>query len=225
MMKADPVIAALERPVILIGLPGSGKSSAGKRLASGLGVAFVDTDTALEKQLGCSIRAFFEREGEVRFRDAEQALLAELIAPVAPVAPALFTQSAPPIARGHGAHPETQGDRCESVRASVIATGGGIVLREANRHAMRAGGWVVYLHLRPEAVFHRLRNDTKRPLLQVADPLARLHELYAARDPLYRETAHQVIEVGRPKLPALVRKLAAQLRAGMTQDKTQETQA
>jgi shikimate kinase len=68
----------------------------------------------------------------------------------------------------------------------VLATGGGAVLREANRRPARAGQ-VVYLRSSPEELFRRLRHDTQRPLLQVADPLASCATLYAERDPLYRE--------------------------------------
>ena len=49
------------------------------------------------------------------------------------------------------------------------------------------------------------------PLLQVADPLARLRELHALRDPLYRETAHFIIETGRPSIPTLVNMIVMQL--------------
>jgi hypothetical protein len=56
-----------------------------------------------------------------------------------------------------------------------------------------------------------LRHDQNRPLLQVADPLARLRDLYAARDPLYRETAHFVIETGRPSVSTLVNMILMQL--------------
>jgi shikimate kinase len=86
----------------------------------------------------------------------------------------------------------------------VIATGGGAVLREANRAALRSNFHVIYLRSAPEDLFRRLRHDVKRPLLQVADPLGRLRELYAARDPLYRETAHEIVETGRPAVTALV---------------------
>jgi hypothetical protein len=53
----------------------------------------------------------------------------------------------------------------------VLATGGGAVLREANRSQLREGFHVVYLRSSPEDLFRRLRHDVKRPLLQVADPL------------------------------------------------------
>jgi shikimate kinase len=65
----------------------------------------------------------------------------------------------------------------------VLSSGGGTVLRPANREHLRARSQVVYLHSIPEEVFRRLRHDQNRPLLQVADPLARLRDLYAAATP------------------------------------------
>ncbi|MDR2837574.1 MAG: shikimate kinase [Azonexus sp.] len=76
----------------------------------------------------------------------------------------------------------------------VMATGGGAVLRPENRRCLHDSGWVVYLNVPPVLLYDRTRHDRNRPLLQVADPLARLEELHAERDPLYRETAHFVVE-------------------------------
>lgn len=95
--------------------------------------------------------------------------------------------------------------------ATVLATGGGAVLREPNRHALHAHCHVVYLRSSPEELFRRLRHDTQRPLLQVADPLRRLRELYRERDPLYRRTAQFTIETGRPSVPTLVNMILMQL--------------
>lgn len=163
--------------ISLVGLPGGGKSTVGRQLARRLGLAFVDSDAVIEQRIHEPIRSFFEREGEERFRDLEQEVIAELCA----------------------------------TRDGVLATGGGAVLREANREALRGAATVVYLRSTPEELFRRLRHDTQRPLLQVADPLARLRELYAQRDPLYRETARFVIETGRPSVPMLVNMILMQL--------------
>lgn len=76
----------------------------------------------------------------------------------------------------------------------VLATGGGVVLRTENRERLHDTGWVVYLNVPPVLLYERTRNDRNRPLLQVADPLTRLEELYTLRDPLYRETAHLVVD-------------------------------
>jgi shikimate kinase len=93
----------------------------------------------------------------------------------------------------------------------VLATGGGAVLRAANRERLRQSSHVFYLRSTPEELFRRLRHDTHRPLLQVADPLRRLRELYRERDPLYRQVAHYIIETGRPSVPALVNMVLMQL--------------
>ncbi len=93
----------------------------------------------------------------------------------------------------------------------VLSTGGGSVLRPLNRRHLHARGRVVYLKSTPEDLFRRLRHDRNRPLLQVDDPLARLRDLYAARDPLYRETAHFVIETGRPSVATLVNMIVMQI--------------
>lgn len=95
--------------------------------------------------------------------------------------------------------------------AAVVATGGGAVLRQANREALRAGGQVIYLRSSPEELYRRVRHDTQRPLLQVADPMARLRAMHAERDPLYREAAHFLIETGRPSVATLVNMIVMQL--------------
>ena len=79
----------------------------------------------------------------------------------------------------------------------VLSTGGGIVLKPENREVLRNHGFVVYLNARPELLAERTKHDRTRPLLNVEDPLTRLRELYAVRDPLYREVAHAIVETGR----------------------------
>lgn len=79
----------------------------------------------------------------------------------------------------------------------VMATGGGVVLNQENRRRLHETGWVVYLNVPPALLFERTRHDRNRPLLHVADPLAKLEELHAVRDPLYRDTAHIVVDGGR----------------------------
>lgn len=102
-------------------------------------------------------------------------------------------------------------DELTAAGQGVLSTGGGAVLRAQNRGWLHDRCQVVYLHAAPDDVFRRLRHDTQRPLLQVEDPLARLRELYAVRDPLYRETAHFVIETGRPSVPTLANMIVMQL--------------
>ena len=93
----------------------------------------------------------------------------------------------------------------------VLATGGGAVLAEENRRCLAARGTVVYRSARPEDLFERVRQDRNRPLLATADPLARLRDLHAQRDPLYRAIADVVIDSGRLSIQAVTRTLAEEL--------------
>src|SRR5947199_3372682 len=69
----------LDRPVVLVGLMGVGKSTVGRRLARRLGLSFVDTDAEIEDAAGYSAAEIFERFGERDFRDGERRLVARLI--------------------------------------------------------------------------------------------------------------------------------------------------
>ncbi len=60
-------------------MPGAGKSSVGRQLARRLGVGFADSDHVIEQRIGSSIRSFFEREGEPRFREVEAEVIASLV--------------------------------------------------------------------------------------------------------------------------------------------------
>ncbi|HEX4986653.1 MAG TPA: shikimate kinase [Burkholderiales bacterium] len=89
----------------------------------------------------------------------------------------------------------------------VLATGGGAVLAAENRRRLRERGTVVYLRASVKDLLNRTRHDKNRPLLQTADPRARLNELFEMRDPLYREVAHVTMDTGSQSLAALVTRL------------------
>ena len=93
----------------------------------------------------------------------------------------------------------------------VLGTGGGVVLSEDNRRRLAARGTVVYLRATPEDLYERVRHDRNRPLLATADPLARLRELHAERDPLYRDVADLVVDTGKQTVLALARQLIDKL--------------
>lgn len=108
----------------------------------------------------------------------------------------------------------------------ILATGGGAVLRPANRQNLHQRATVIYLRSTPEELFKRLRHDTQRPLLQVADPLAKLRELHAQRHPLYEEVAHYRVDTGRPSVATLVNMILMQLElAGLLPELTQPNDA
>ncbi|MFP4251791.1 MAG: shikimate kinase AroK [Guyparkeria sp.] len=101
----------------------------------------------------------------------------------------------------------------------VLATGGGAVLREDNRKLLRESGLVVYLYTSVERQFERTQHDTQRPLLQNGDRRATLQRLMDERDPLYRETAHVVLETGGQTPRAMAdRILAASRQHGLETD-------
>jgi shikimate kinase len=165
--------------ISLVGMPGSGKSTVGRHIARHVGLPFIDTDLVIEQRIGCSIRDYFEIQGEAAFRDVEQMVIGEVV----------------------------------QLGAHVIATGGGAVLREANRNALHERTTVIYLRSTPEDLARRLRHDNHRPLLHQGggDPLHRLRALFHDRDALYRGTAHFIIETGRPSVHSLVKLVLMQL--------------
>ena len=100
----------------------------------------------------------------------------------------------------------------------LLATGGGAVLSAENRALIKTNGTVIYLHAPVKSLLRRTQRDRSRPLLQVPDPAAKLNELYAQRDPLYREVAHLVVDTGNQSVRTLagqiVTKLAAYANSG-----------
>src|ERR1019366_3023812 len=143
--------------LVLVGLPGSGKSSVGRRIAARHGARFVDLDATIEAAAGLTILQLFEAEGEAGFRARERAAVAALGQP----------DPAPELRR-------------------VIATGGGTVVDPANRWALYRGRRAVWLNGPPEVLAQRLRNSPHpRPLLQGRDPVGAIRELAAGRERFY----------------------------------------
>ncbi len=97
-------------------------------------------------------------------------------------------------------------------RGLVLATGGGAVLDPENRKRLIATGLVIYLCAPPEELYARTQHDRNRPLLQVPNPLGKLRELYAIRDPLYREVADIIFEGGRRTPSVAARQLEQEIR-------------
>lgn len=93
----------------------------------------------------------------------------------------------------------------------VLATGGGAVLDANNRREMKENGTVVYLKSGVHDLWQRTRHDRSRPLLQTADPRAKLQELFVKRNPLYTETADIVIHTGKQSVQVLLSALLRRL--------------
>lgn len=158
-----------QRAVVLVGMMGSGKSSVGRRLASRLGLPFVDADTEIETAAGMSIPEIFAERGEAEFRDGERRVIGRILTTRAPL---------------------------------VLATGGGAFMNADTRARIAELGVSVWLRAEPEVLMRRVRKNTKRPLLQTADPEATLRRMLAEREPVYaladlevisREEPHEVV--------------------------------
>lgn len=173
---AAPARAA-PRPIVLVGMMGSGKSTVGRRLAVRLNRRFVDADKVLEERCGVPIATVFELEGEEGFRRREAAILDELT-------------------------------RLPSV---VLATGGGVVMRDENRRLLAERGLVIFLQASLPDLWQRLRRDRTRPLLQTGNPRERIAELLALREPLYREIASLTVVSARQPVDELVADIIGRL--------------
>ncbi|HET7828338.1 MAG TPA: bifunctional shikimate kinase/3-dehydroquinate synthase [Candidatus Limnocylindrales bacterium] len=156
--------------LVLVGLPGSGKSAVGRRVASRHGATFIDLDDQIERETGRSIPELFASDGEGAFRALERAAVAAL-------GPA---------------------DRSPHLRR-VISPGGGAIVDPRNRWALYRGRVPVWLDVRTEVLAQRLRRSPNvRPLIQGGDPMGRIRQLAAARERFYGAASrvNGVAEVG-----------------------------
>ena len=149
--------------LVLIGLPGSGKTAVGRRLAARHEATFVDLDGQIEAAAAMTIPEIFAAEGEAGFRRRERQAVVALGA----------ADPAPNLRR-------------------VISPGGGAILDPRNRWSLFRGRVVAWLDVRPEVLAQRLRRSpTVRPLVQGGDPLRRIRDLAAERERFYG-AAHRI---------------------------------
>ena len=143
--------------LLVVGLPGSGKTAIGRRVASRHGATFVDLDEEIERAADARIPEIFEREGEPGFRKRERAAIDALGAP----------DPSPKLTR-------------------VVAPGGGAIVDPRNRWLLFRGRRTVWLDVRPEVVAQRLRRSpTVRPLVAGRDPMGAVRDLAGARGRFY----------------------------------------
>lgn len=94
----------------------------------------------------------------------------------------------------------------------VLATGGGAVIRKINRQHLKDRGTVIYLHASIDQLLERTSRDKNRPLLQTDNPRARLEELMAVREPLYREVADIIIDTEQQPVAKVVKYIVKKLQ-------------
>ncbi len=172
-----PAMENMAGNFFLVGLMGAGKTTVGRALARKTGKTFYDSDHEIEARTGVRVATIFDIEGELRFRDRESSVIADLV-------------------------------RMDNI---VLATGGGAVLRPENRAELSRHGVVIYLRASIDDLLARTMHDKNRPLLQIADPRAKLQSLLEQRDPLYREVADIVVDTSQQNVNLLVSRLLDQL--------------
>jgi shikimate kinase / 3-dehydroquinate synthase len=143
--------------LVVVGLPGSGKTAIGRRVAARHDATFVDLDEQIERESGMRIPEIFEGEGEAGFRRRERAAINALGA----------VDAGPKLTR-------------------VIAPGGGAIVDPRGRWRLFRGRRTVWLDVRPEVVAQRLRRSpTVRPLVAGRDPMGTIRELGTTRGRFY----------------------------------------
>ena len=143
--------------LVLVGLPGSGKSAVGRRVAARQGATFIDLDEEIQASAGRTVAEIFAEEGEAGFRGRERAAISAL---------------GPPDAG--------------TSLLRVISPGGGAVIDPRNRWTLFRGRRVAWLDVRPEVLAQRLRRSpVQRPLVAGPDPLGRIRSLAASRERFY----------------------------------------
>ena len=148
-------------------------------------------------------RALAKRLGK-RFVDADHEIEARTGASI----PLIFE------IEGEASFREREADVIRDLTAEegiVLATGGGAILNADSRAFLKSRGTVVYLSASTASIMQRTSHDKNRPLLQTADPKARIEELSRQRSPLYQEVADIIIETGRPNVQSVVQNVLAQL--------------
>lgn len=169
--SAEPARARdVPRHIVLLGLPGAGKSSAGALAAERLGWPFIDLDAAIEGEAGMSVHEIFAREGEVGFRARESRWTRSLV----------------------GADGGLGATAAPTVR-SVIAPGGGWVEDPENLRALGKGVLSVYLRVSPLVALDRMgESAASRPLIAGVRTADQLRQLLRRRESLYLQAKHTV---------------------------------
>ena len=169
--EIEAIARRIDRPIVLVGMMGVGKSSVGKKLAAVLGCPFVDADDEIEIAAGMPIPEIFETHGEAYFRDGERRVIARLI---------------------------KDGANRHQVGRGVIATGGGAFCNEETRKLILDQAIAVWLDSDVDTLVERTSRKDNRPLLKTGDPREILARLREERRPAYAQAPIHVLSTNGP---------------------------
>jgi len=165
--------------LILIGYRATGKTTLARLLAERLNALWYDSDLLIERRVGKSIARIFAEEGEPTFRDWEAEEVKKIVL-----------------------------DSQQAGQQIVLATGGGVILRESTRVFLKKHGFVVWLTASKETIYRRMIQDVttaeRRPDLTNLPAEEEIALLLEKRKPLYEETANLIVDTEKGTLEYLV---------------------
>jgi len=170
--------------IILVGFMGTGKTVVGKKLAKRFKMEFIDLDDKIEETEGRTILEIFEQEGEIYFRRLEKQAVKDILG----------------IGESHA-----------TLKDSVIATGGGVVLDDENIDNLKRIGIVICLTATPDAILKRTASETHRPLLKNVEPKKRIEEFLKYREPFYKK-ADYIIDTSYLEVDGVVEEILKSLK-------------
>ena len=158
----------IDRPLVLVGMMGVGKTTIGRKLATMLHLPFVDADEEIERAAQMPIPEIFATYGEPYFRDGERRVIARLI--------------------GEG----------RAVDRKVLSTGGGAFVDESTRALALDKAIVIWLDSDIATLIERVGRKDNRPLLKTGNPAEILTRLRDERQPFYAQAQIHVISTTQP---------------------------
>lgn len=158
----------IDRPLVLVGMMGVGKTTIGRKLATMLHLPFVDADEEIERAAHMPIPEIFATYGEPYFRDGERRVIARLI-----------------------------GDGRPNDR-KVLSTGGGAFVDASTRALVLEKAIAIWLDSDIATLLERVGRKGNRPLLKTGDPKEILTNLRAERQPFYAQAPIHVISTTQP---------------------------
>ena len=169
----------IDKPIVLVGMMGVGKTTVGRKLAGALGLPFLDADEEIERAAQMSIPEIFAGFGEAYFRSGERRVIARLV--------------------GEGKAPSR----------GILATGGGAFVDPDTRELILSRAIAVWLDSDVETLLARVGRKGNRPLLKTGDPREILTRLKAERESAYAQAPIHITSGNQPHQATVIAILKA----------------